>query len=373
MEIPFNVKFEHAQASRSQAYGILIQITNGKHIRAYGESSPRTYVTGEDYDTAKDFYKLHLQSIIDSIKDYPSLLTWVYNNQVLIDKNPAAWCALELALLDYFAKTEKTSVESLMAIPSIENKIFQYSAILGTGSLDSFKHQLKMYISIGFTDFKFKLSGIIQDDQARLFIFESFSQPHFRLRWDANNLWQQTQEVMSYFQILLSYTHSQSFQYTVFGLEEPLNANQYSDLLKLAGSLKMPIILDESFTRYEQFNQLEGSADNWVINVRISKMGGLIRSKTIIDMAKQKGIGVILGAQVGETSLLTRAALAMVNICGDSLRAQEGAFGDLLLKNDVTQDSLKFGSKGQLQSTTKGYGFGLTMNNLVVDQLDLLE
>jgi len=373
IEIPFNIKFSHAQASRSQAYGIVIQINGSGDIKGYGESCPRSYVTGEDYTTARSFYKQHLESILDTVRDYPSLTTWVHDNQELIDQNPAAWCALELALLDLFAKSKGVSVESLMAIPSIKDQTFQYSAVLGSGALASFKKQLQLYIKIGFTDFKFKLTGNIQDDQERLALFESMVQPHFRLRWDANNLWSHSQEVIAYFNFLLANTPQHTAQYTRFALEEPLKVNQHSELLTLAGSLNMPIILDESFTRHDQFSQLQGSPDNWIINVRISKMGGLIRSKAIIDTAKQKGIGVILGAQVGETSLLTRAALAMVKVSGDVLKAQEGAFGDLLLKKDVSQNSLKFGAMGQLQVTPQKNSFGLIMNESLIDQLHLLQ
>ncbi len=377
LEMPFTINFKHAQASRSQAYGILIQINGRRGIKGYGESCPRPYVTGEDYNTAGSFYHQHLESILDLVRDYPSLLNWVQGNQELIDQNPAAWCALELSLLDLFAKIKGVSVETLMGLPSIKSHTFQYSAVLGSGNLASFKKQLQLYIKIGFTDFKFKLSGHIQDDQKRLALFQSITQPlpqsHFRLRWDANNLWSHTHQATSYFNALLPRKQFHPVLYSPFALEEPLKINQYSKLLTLANSLDMPIILDESFTRYDQFDLLEGSADHWIINVRISKMGGLIRSKTIIDTAKQKGIGLILGAQVGETSLLTRAALAMVKISGNALKAQEGAFGDLLLQKDVTQGSLKFGPMGQLQVTSQNNGFGLIINESLIDQLHLLE
>ncbi len=373
IEIPFKIKFSHAQASRSQAYGILIQINGRGDIKGYGESCPRSYVTGEDYTTARAFYKQHLESILDTVRDYPSLTNWVHDNQELIDQNPAAWCALELALLDLFAKSKGVSVESLMAIPSIKDHTFQYSAVLGSGALASFKKQLQLYVKIGFTDFKFKLTGNIQDDQERLALFESMVQPHFRLRWDANNLCSHTHQATNYFNTLLSNVQHHSVQYTQFALEEPLKVKQHSELLTLAVSLNMPIILDESFTRHDQFSELKGSPDNWIINVRISKMGGLIRSKAVIDTARQKGIGVILGAQVGETSLLTRAALAMVKVSGDALKAQEGAFGDLLLKKDMSQNSLKFGAMGQMQVTPQNNGFGLIINESLIDQLHLLQ
>ena len=63
------------------------------------------------------------------------------------------------------------------------------------------------------------------------------------------------------------------------------------------------------------------------------------------------GIGVIVGAQVGETSLLTRAALTVARAAGDALVAQEGAFGTFLLERDVCDPPLMFGAGGVLDAS----------------------
>jgi len=68
----------------------------------------------------------------------------------------------------------------------------------------------------------------------------------------------------------------------------------------------------------------------------------------IVDAARAAGIGLIIGAQVGETSLLTRAALTVAQAARDILVAQEGAFGTLLLEGDVCDPPLMFGRGGVL-------------------------
>jgi L-alanine-DL-glutamate epimerase-like enolase superfamily enzyme len=82
----------------------------------------------------------------------------------------------------------------------------------------------------------------------------------------------------------------------------------------------------------------------------VSKMGGLIRAIELIDEARARGIGVIVGAQVGETSLLTRAALTAARAAGDLLVAQEGAFGTFLLERDVCDPPLMFGAGGVIDA-----------------------
>ena len=70
---------------------------------------------------------------------------------------------------------------------------------------------------------------------------------------------------------------------------------------------------------------------------------------------------MIVGAHVGETSLLTRAALSVANAYRDILVAQEGAFGTHLLEHDVVDPPLMFGAGGVLDAAQlpTGPGFGL--------------
>jgi L-alanine-DL-glutamate epimerase-like enolase superfamily enzyme len=80
-------------------------------------------------------------------------------------------------------------------------------------------------------------------------------------------------------------------------------------------------------------------------------MGGILRSLAVAEQAKELGISIIIGAQVGETSVLTRAALTVANSYRDILLAQEGAFGTHLLEHDVCRSPLMFGQAGLLDST----------------------
>lgn len=97
----------------------------------------------------------------------------------------------------------------------------------------------------------------------------------------------------------------------------------------------------------------------WIANLRVSKLGGVLRTMAVLDAARARGVGVIVGAQVGETSLLARAGLVVAHAAGASLLAQEGAFGTQLLAEDVCSPSLMFGVKGVLQFATRGPGWGL--------------
>jgi hypothetical protein len=93
-------------------------------------------------------------------------------------------------------------------------------------------------------------------------------------------------------------------------------------------------------------------------------MGGLIRSLDVLERIRDAGLRVIIGAHVGETSLLTRAALTAANAARDILVAQEGAFGTYLLEHDVMDTPIMFGTRGKLDARElpAGPGFGMVAN-----------
>jgi hypothetical protein len=68
------------------------------------------------------------------------------------------------------------------------------------------------------------------------------------------------------------------------------------------------------------------------------------------DAARAAGIDVVVGAQVGETSILTSAGLTAAHAAGDLLVAQQGAFGTHLLARDVCDPPLIFGAGGVLDA-----------------------
>ena len=122
------------------------------------------------------------------------------------------------------------------------------------------------------------------------------------------------------------------------------------------------IVLDESLVRIEQLDTLT-DPDRWIVNIRVSKMGGILRSMAVARRASRLGVGIIVGCQVGETSLLTRAALPVMQAAGEDLLAAESAFGTYLLRRDLTTPSLMFGHAGRLDpdQVPDGPGSGLTV------------
>lgn len=352
VDIPFRVEFRHASAARSQTQGIWVEArSDGGHVGC-GESCPREYVTNEDTASAVAFFNRHRIELGERITGLSELRTWMAEHQEAIDANPAAWCAIELALLDLMARYTDQSTEALLGLAEIDGE-FRYTAVLGDAGSEIFRAQLTKYYELGFRDFKVKLSGDLTRDREKMLAIRSAGSP-VRVRVDANNHWSVPEEAVN---------HLAALESELFAVEEPLQPGCFKDLAGVAEALGTRIILDESFTHVGQVPLFVDVGSQWIVNVRVSKLGGILRSLEVIDQLRPTGIQIIIGAQVGETSLLTRAALLIANCSRDILVAQEGAFGTRLLERDVCTPALMFGAGGVLvsraQLTPKAPGFGL--------------
>jgi len=356
--IPFKAAFNHNSASRDTTESIWVEVVGDNKVSGFGESCPRSYVTGETIETARKFLLSIKDRLIDEVNNIDDLKEWVLKENDSINKNPAAWCAVELAMLDLFSKSGNMSVETALGLPEVQGK-YKYSAVLGDNDIGAYKAQLEKYLALQFTDYKIKISGDFTRDKEKLIFFKSPDARHCRVRLDANNLWDKPGEVIDYIRLLDS---------PIWAIEEPVRAGDFNSMEEIAAALEVKIILDESFLNSGHILPLEKNPEYWVINLRISKMGGLIRSKYIVDAARLAGVGLIIGSQVGETSALTRSALTIAQYANDDLIAQEGAFGTYLLTDDVVDQPLMF-SKAGIFDTEKlklnqRLGFGLTLKSM---------
>ena len=136
---------------------------------------------------------------------------------------------------------------------------------------------------------------------------------------------------------------------------------EWDALSKLSLALDTAIILDESLITVEDMQKASQLPGKWMPNIRISKVGGIERALEIARVATAAKCPIIVGAQVGETSILSRAALSVVQAYKSNVTAQEGAYGTLLLEKDVANPEIRFGMAGILNWQSQGSGLGLNI------------
>lgn len=328
---PLRFNFKHASANRSESSSIIVEVRAGP-FRGYGEACPRSYVTGETEESVIAFLNEHGEDWINSIKSIDALRERLQAEEALIDKNPAAFSALEIALIDVLAQEQEMSIEALLGLPGLNDNI-QYSAVVGDSSPLKTRAQAFIYRLIGFRDFKVKIGSDVERDKRR---FQSFP-GNIRLRIDANNLFTDADKCAH---------HLKELDRKIWAIEEPLGVGDAEGQAQLAKAMKARIILDESLLSKNQLTKYQDPSLEWIANVRVSKSGGILRSIDLAWAAQAQGMDVILGAHVGETSLLSRAALSVGQALKKPPLAREGAFGRILVTRDISNPSLRFGWGG---------------------------
>lgn len=360
LQVPMKQSFKHASADRKVTDSLWASVSRSG-LHGMGEGCPRPYVTGETSEGGLAWLQAISREVAQNAFSLETLQAWVKANSAAIDANPAAWCALELAILDLLAREKNVSVESLLGLEKLQGA-FRYTAVLGDDSPAKLQAMLSRYLETGFTDFKLKISGDPAIDREKLRLMRQASEAmpgKLRVRIDANNFWAGKLSEAAGFLA--------SSPLPLFAVEEPLAPRDHEGLSALSQELGLNIILDESLTRISDVKRFASLPGKWIGNVRVSKMGGLLRSLDVLREMKRSGMQAIIGAQVGETSVLTRAALTIAREAGDMLLAQEGAFGTLLIEKDAADPVLMFGAGGVLKwpatgSETGGWGLRPSLN-----------
>jgi L-alanine-DL-glutamate epimerase-like enolase superfamily enzyme/pimeloyl-ACP methyl ester carboxylesterase len=332
----------HASATRHEGESIWVHITrNG--MEGFGEGCPRTYSAGDDLESSVAWINDKFINNHECPESLDDLKAWIKNNSTQIDMYPSAWCALEMALLDLFSRETKCSVEEYLGLKNYKRS-GRYSAVLPDDKTWKYTVIADKFLIRGLTDFKIKLRGKVEKDRQKLNILYNLCEQHgikdIRIRLDANNYWKgKSEEAIDYIKNLGS---------SFFAVEEPVGSRDIEDIKKVSLTTGLPVILDESLCTLDNLIQYKNLPGKYIANIKISRIGGIFRALEMIDELKKMNWPVIIGCHVGETSLLTRAALIIASYAGESLIAHEGAFGDYLIDCEPAEPVLKFGRHGLL-------------------------
>ena len=110
---PLRFKFKHASANRAESSSIIVELVSGS-CRGYGEACPRPYVTGETEASVIACLEQNGNDWLHSISSVEALRERLRAEKELVDRNPAAYAALEMASLDLLGQKQGCSVESLL-------------------------------------------------------------------------------------------------------------------------------------------------------------------------------------------------------------------------------------------------------------------
>jgi len=364
IDIPFKKPFKHAAADRNTSYSIILKCTTESGCAGFGECLPREYVTGETREGT--FELLHNQILcrlvgkdfdsLDHVKTFLNECNGKAPAEWVSPTTPqcAAWAAVDLALLDAFGQEHNEPVR--LNTNREMDPGFRYSVVFSAEKGFTFLRNLLIARFYGFRQVKLKVDTDTAVDTGRL--ARRILGEKRDIRADANMAWDvnRAREAM------------QSLaRYGINSFEQPIKAEDLPGLAQLISETGLGVMADESLNDSESLERLIAQHACTAVNVRISKCGGLIASYNRCLRALEAGLMVQVGCQVGETSLLSAAQLALITAV-KKVTYGEGCFGLHLLKEDPVEPLMQFGYGGRPPQLPQGPGLGVKVNEAMLSQ-----
>ena len=363
LAIPMRRKFSHSAADRVCSEPIIVQIELADHTCGYGETHPRTYVTGESHeDVIKTIQDVFVPILIKTRPANFGEVIEAAANLPLTDDNgrviTAARAAVELAMLDAYSRAFRRSLESIagwfeqpwLSPPGCRDTT-RYSVVISSMEAERI-HTFLRKVRLGWIR-HFKLKVGDNDDQDRLdatlrTLGRGLNRKKVTLTLDANGAWNLEQATRKLH-------HWQDHPITC--IEQPLAKDAGQDWGALAKQTTLPLMADESLVTPDDAEALIVQRGPTWFNIRLSKNGGLIPALQLAVTARKHKLAYQLGCMVGETSILSAAGRFFLQMV-PNVRFAEGSFGRFLLSEDVVAKPLRFTFGGRWKPMAD-YGLGI--------------
>ncbi len=376
VDIPLRIGFAHSNKHHKTHQAVLLRIglASGpeRSFYGYGESIPRSYLTGETPETVLEWLRTHGSQWlgIDLSQDPRPALKAQFDRVQQIG-GLAAFSGLDLAIHDLWSKIVDQDLVSLLGSsskPEAPPHPLPGNPLSGPVGLGP--KQLPMIVGfyvLGFKHVKIKVSTL---DQWQTLMKQIPEPIRSGIRWilDANGAF----EVDDGRAFL-----TQAAQSGIEAVEEPLKKGQtsYQDVAKLCSEFqgKIRIIVDEHFCTIDDAQRWQGTSV--IRNLRLAKNGGFTGALAHLSLLEDQNPHIMLGALVGETPLLEAATRVMVGLTTPLYT--ESSFGSLILR-DTPFKRLQQGWRSSLKDLTNPLpnvlfpleqgcrGLGVTMEEEVV-------
>ena len=348
-QLPFRFSFGHALAARRSSTNVYVKVTLSDGSAGFGEGVPREYVTGESAETALaalcDAYAPALLGrVVDGTESVTGLLADVATSAAGAAAG-AAWCALELAVLDAAGHHLDTTVQDWLG--PLRRPVLEYDAVVPftrPAVLGSLAVAIRL---MGIRSVKLKVGRDLHEDVRRLRLLRRLLGSDADIRVDANCAWSVEEALRA---IERMRPHRISL------VEQPVAGDDLDGLRRLTAECPEDIAVDESLRTEDEARALIETRACDAFNIRVSKCGGLLTSMRIATRAADAGLTCIVGAQVGESGILSAAGRHLAACIAP--RHLEGSAGRLLLREDLVADRVIPGRGGRAR-VPSGAGLGV--------------
>ena len=328
----YSLKLKHiftiSRSSRSEVPVVFFMLEKDG-ITGFGEASPNAR-----YQESPE----KVEAVFASIKpEYFDGIETPEQAEAMLDelKLPvqAARFAVEMAWLDWWAKSKNQPLWKLWGAESVVGPVTSF-----TIGIDSIKNMVsKVKEADPYPVYKVKL-GTDRDREIIEAIRNVTDKP---IRVDANEGWKTVEQARRE----VEYLNGMGIEL----IEQPMPSSRLKDMIELKAVSVVPLAADESFIGDE--NLVELSHAFHIINIKLMKIGSLVKAKRVLDNAHKLGLKVMVGCMI--ESSLGNAAGAILGLWADYVDLD----GHVLISNNPFT-GLSINKEGRIQLSDKP-GFGV--------------
>jgi muconate cycloisomerase len=299
---PFTFGFKSSHVQRLQADSIIVELAFDNGLSGWGECVPRPYVTGETPQSVirlvGNFYPECLfRTDISYLADIRKVLQNLENNcRELGVPYLSALGGVDIALLDALGKLQKKSVIELLG--GVVRDRVPYSLSIPILPQSEVHQIIDIAKRLEFRFIKILMGADPDENLRRVKQVRSELGESADIRLEANGSWTVPEAIQNIQKLKF---------FGISAVEQPVEPCNLEGLREVRNKTGIPVILDESMCHFEDAKRVIAAHACDILNIKISKCGGLLRSRRIADFAKDEGIPCQLGAHVGEASILSRA------------------------------------------------------------------
>jgi muconate cycloisomerase len=364
LEIPFKLSVSHgARAGRTLSDSLILCLA-GTGKAGYGEAVVRDYVSGS-LGTGVEFHD-------EAARIATELLAPLRERDISWNECAAHFsgvrcetralpllCAAEAACLALAAEEAEADPYTILGRPPARGVVF-YGGVLPIFPLAVAGTFIDMCARMRLPDLKVKLGPDQEYNKAILSLCRGRLGPEWDIRVDANGAWTvhdaEAQAVIcERFGVRLV---EQPFPVALPVIETGL------EILDRHGCLAMA---DEGVLTAEDVRRIAAAPHRQMLNLRLSKNGGISRVLALAAQADEAGLAYQLGCMVGETGVLSCLGRLAASLLPHPTYV-EGGYEEILLESNITVPGFPFGAEGK-GLITRGKGMGYRVDESALAKL----
>ena len=289
VSLPLANAFTISRGTQETAENVIVKITDEGGMTGIGGAAPSSHY-GETADTVEAVLP-DLLDVVEDVGDAHALTTIEERMRHTVERNPAARCAVSIALHDLAAKRTGLPLYRLWGLDPESTPTSSFT--IGLDTTEKIREKTADAVDAGYSTLKVKL-GTDRDRE----IIEAIREeaPDATLRVDANEAWTPRETVRNSRWLA---DHDVEF------IEQPVSAADPEGLKFAYERSELPIAADESCITLSDIPEIGDKCD--IANLKLMKCGGLQEAMRMIHTARAHGLDVMLGCMLESNASIAAA------------------------------------------------------------------